>query len=526
MSQEKNARTHADTNTQQNTPYDMHMPNAPDNLKLNTEKHQNRDEFGRFVKRRSSQSHSVESPISSFPSSTSSIITDSTYVQVATPFLTKPEIFIVPPAPSSTPVPSPTPKRKQPMSRVGLELFKGDGNTNENSQNFIRLFRRDTADQDNQGRCELFKDYLCQGSPADDWYEELKPNVQEDWNLLRAEFDKRWPKVKPVKKSAQEYEDELMSTKLETSALGTKVTVGGMEVWSHVAWANGILRIAVNAGVQESSTYIGLVRKGLPDLIKEKVGTSFDNWTLFTDEVRNVNIEYIKDGVERANKRQTEQDDLLRRLARLEIGPGRTSQSTTITAPAIPAPRYATTTTTQPAQVQARNVPQTTAATYTAQPARSNPQYRYRTTPPMQSTAPRQPLTLAEKDLLYSMLNTLPHHPDTPAGNAAWLAQIIQWDSTHGGQNGRVTHQTPFPLKPGTAMICSGECFRCGTHGHNGSQCPIPPGEGLSRRETAWRAICSINLGGLNRAVAPGIHLVELEWKGEGEDAGFDQGKG
>ncbi|KIK23313.1 hypothetical protein PISMIDRAFT_69254, partial [Pisolithus microcarpus 441] len=55
--------------------------------------------------------------------------------------------------------------------------------------------------------------------------------------------------------------------------------------------------------------------------------------------------------------------------------------------------------------------------------------------------------------------------PTDMTGWRAYQTQVMQWGRTH-GKNTRVMEGTPFPLKPGTATICSGECYRCGTHGH------------------------------------------------------------
>ncbi|KAG2135238.1 uncharacterized protein EDB93DRAFT_1107202 [Suillus bovinus] len=64
---------------------------------------------------------------------------------------------------------------------------------------------------------------------------------------------------------------------------------------------------------------------------------------------------------------------------------------------------------------------------------------------------------------------------NTTAGQAAYDNQLKQWLATN-GQTRRVTENTQFPLRPGNAMICSGECFKCSAHGHI-RICAVGPGK-------------------------------------------------
>ena len=80
----------------------------------------------------------------------------------------------------------------------------------------------------------------------------------------------------------------------------------------------------------------------------------------------------------------------------------------------------------------------------------------------------------------------------------------------------KITDQTPYPLKPGTATICLGECFRCGTHGHSGIDCPIPEVDGARLSATKQHGEPSVT-GLWDRLISHSIRLVELEEQGNVE---------
>jgi hypothetical protein len=71
----------------------------------------------------------------------------------------------------------------------------------------------------------------------------------------------------------------------------------------------------------------------------------------------------------------------------------------------------------------------------------------------------------------------------------------------------------PIPLKPGTADVCTSECFKCGTHRHRAAWCKLPethPNH-LSREEATWRVICRAGLRPINKATTVKVHLVLSE---------------
>ncbi|KAG1812772.1 uncharacterized protein BJ212DRAFT_1276045, partial [Suillus subaureus] len=99
-------------------------------------------------------------------------------------------------------------------------------------------------------------------------------------------------------------------------------------------------------------------------------------------------------------------------------------------------------------------------------------------------------------------------HADTDTGHTAYGEQLRQW-SVKWGERARCTEKTPYPLTPGTAQICSGECFRCGAHGHIRPRCPIPADAQLPKNESIWHSNCTQILGTFNRATAPQIVQVK-----------------
>jgi hypothetical protein len=133
------------------------------------------------------------------------------------------------------------------------------------------------------------------------------------------------------------------------------------------------------------------------------------------------------------------------------------------------------------------------------------------TKPPFTSANPRPAPTNEQKAEVRLLLNKFPHHPDTLAGRQAHQAQQAEWVKTF-GYGTKVTEKTPYPLRPGTAPVNSGECFTCGQHGHLGVQtgktCEALGHRTLHPNEQQWRVICSRILK--EPRVATNIHFVAI----------------
>ena len=280
--------------------------------------------------------------------------------------------------------------------------------------------------------------------------------------------------------------------------LGKKETIAGREVYAHVAWADEMETVVIGAKLENTVTYIGHVRKELPKLLREKVGTGHADWTTFLQAIRDIDIDHIREGVdiwkkdeeakkkdqEKRKKESDDQEVLKRHIQQLEK----------LTAsPTAPIRQQMT-------SFSIGNTPQNvTQPLQQAPPATANPfinntggrgnlLYATQTKPPNQ----RPPPTQEDRAALLVCLQKYPHHPDTEAGRQAHQAQQADWARTH-GLNAMVTESTPYPLRPGTLPVGSGECFTCGLLGHMGRRDGSTCGgnRALHPHEQTWRSICS-----------------------------------
>jgi hypothetical protein len=371
------------------------------------------------------------------------------------------------------------------MASEQVTPFHGDKD-DENPEDFLRSFFRRMGTTSDDVKKQQFKYYLQADSPADEWFEELPLADKKDWATIDAAFNLRWPRKKASKKTTEEYEEEITSLRLKMEDLGKKEKTGGREVYSHISWADKMTTIIRGAKLEATTTYVGHVRKELPRLLREKVGAGHKDWMVFLQAVRDVDLDHIRDGVDIWKKEQQEQEALKKRIQQLEkltaspTAPLRQQMTSFSIGNLAAGP-------TRPSQ----QTPSSQADPFTGTGGgRGNLFYAPQAKPPPQTSRP--PATPADRAALLACLQKFPQHPDTEAGRQAHQAQQASWAKMH-GLGATVTESTPYPLRPGTLPVGSGECFTCGFSGHlgrrDGSTCggnrPLHP------YEQTWRSICS-----------------------------------
>lgn len=391
------------------------------------------------------------------------------------------------------------------MSNEHVAPFHGD-KENESPADFLRSFFRRMGTASDEVKKQQFPNFLQADSVADEWFDDLVNNDKKDWKSIEAAFNTRWPRKKAVKKTAEEYEEEIMGLRLKMEDLGKKEKVAGREIYAHIAWADKMGTIVRGAKLEGTSTYIGHVRKELPKVLREKVGAGHADWLSFLQAVRDVDVDHIRDGVSIWKKEQEEQDAIRKRIQQLEkltaspTGPLR--QQMTSFNIGNPPP----TSSRQPAAA----IPDNSNPFTNTTGGRGNLFQVPQTRPPTQSGNTRPPATHADRAALLVCLQKYPHHPDTEAGRQAHQAQQAEWMKTH-GMGAFVTESTPYPLRPGTLPVGSGECFTCGFSGHMGRRDGSTCGgtRALHPHEQTWRAICSRILR-QTRTVA-NVHMVAVD---------------
>lgn len=409
--------------------------------------------------------------------------------------------------PSGSPVkqtlPLPAAKPIQPQIAMSTELvtpFHGDKD-DENPEDFLRSFFRRMGTGSEDVMKQQFPNFLQADSVADEWYEELKEEEKISWTTIEAAFRKRWPRKKAAKKTNEEYEEEIRDLQIKMEDLGKKEKVAGREVYTHIAWADKMGTIIKGAKLEKTTTHIGHVRKNLPKLLREKIGAGHADWAEFLKAVRDIDIDSIRDGVDLWKKEQAEQETVKKRIRELEK-----AVSTTPTAPI----RHQMSSFNIGSQPNTGSVAQqgtTPIANVFTNPNGGRGNLFAQARP---ANIPRPPPTQADRVAIQGQLAKYPQHPDTEPGRRAHQAQQAEWMRTH-GPGTRITESTPYPLRPGTSPVNSGECFTCGFTGHlgkrDGSTC-----EGrraLHPNEQAWRSICSRILRETRGAV--NVQLVAVD---------------
>ena len=414
----------------------------------------------------------------------------------------------VPAQQSTFPLANPVPPLQPRHMVEAVLLFHGDQATVENASDFIKAYNRsmmflNPLATDRQKMLAL-PNYFGTGSPAEKWYDDLMANPPGTWEDLVTAFNERWPTVKSAMQTSEEYQTELLELKMAEEDIGVIKTIGRQRVWTHVKWAEEALELANLAGIRTGLMLIWQVKKNLPQVIRKQLNNKYADWTAFTTAVKDVNTTRLKQEREDIEERKRQEEERERKILHK-----------------VEAVKKATTADLS-AQLQCLTIGQVAVSQMTVGPVprsgnKATTRFAIQAGP--RRTTPYVPPTEGQKETVQKGLEMYPHQRLDNDGQKTYVNQLADWATKHGAFM-RIAEDTLYPLKLGTAMICSRECFHCGTHSHGSFKCPTEDHDEsrLSRSETAWRALCNRILGPFNKNNAQNIRRIALE--GQENNAG------
>jgi hypothetical protein len=122
--------------------------------------------------------------------------------------------------------------------------WTGEGDDQLSMKQFLREIDN-KIDEHNfrteEQKVKCMRNNIAYGSPADNWFGGLKVTKRDTYEHITAVFKREWPLIVTVKELKVEHIWALKEWLLTLEELGKKVECpGGVQVWSHVKWANSL----------------------------------------------------------------------------------------------------------------------------------------------------------------------------------------------------------------------------------------------------------------------------------------------
>ena len=92
-------------------------------------------------------------------------------------------------------------------------------------------------------------------------------------------------------------------------------------MYTHVAWADKMAQSVKGAKWEKTTNQLRQVRKELPTILREKIGTGHKEWNDLLKAIRDVDVEYIRDSIDINNKEQADIEKCFKVLEALSRSP-------------------------------------------------------------------------------------------------------------------------------------------------------------------------------------------------------------
>ncbi|KAG1795829.1 hypothetical protein EV424DRAFT_1353400 [Suillus variegatus] len=389
-----------------------------------------------------------------------------------------------------------------------VPLFHGDYRDKEEPSLWFAQFQLSLPDNylDAQ-RVRRLKMQMAPGSMADQWFDDVAISCSS-FSQFQAEFISRWPPPKPPKYSRAQQKERVMAQVLKEEDIGVWLPGEPTGNYGHVTWATKVMRIAMGMG-DSAGLLVEYAVEGIPNVLKDHLTCSYSSWQEFLQDVESVPAVKLKRAKEDLNMNRTRDADIAQLKAQSSSAfntlPFQFSQMTMDNSrPTQPSYRASRTyanannflSATPSANLMAMPTQATPVATVNRFARGAGPNAMgWRNNPFVRPT-----LTRAQ---IMEKLNTLPQRQATEAGRRQYEADVDAWHRMHGTE-GTPSLERPYPLRPGTAVVGSGECYTCGMITepmHLSSQCVAT--ETLRPQESRWRQYIAAMLRRAAPAQAP-----------------------
>nr|GAT42670.1 predicted protein [Mycena chlorophos] len=401
-----------------------------------------------------------------------------------------------------------------------LPTFYGDerdvkhGNSAEEWARMFKVRSRDLGRDKDAQRIEDVGDHFATRSPAAKWYAEHQAgqNAATTWAGFVTAFTAQFPAEDQAEPSPEEYQQRLVEARIQLEDLNTTVGEPGAEVYAYVKFAARLLDLARKGGVKDTSSYIGIVRKNLPEPLRKRISATPKDWVAFTNEIKKVDRVVLLEDVETAKEQKEREAAIEKRLASAEKQMPMTPVSkmaSRLSSTVLNTPRSSNT-----------GSSSTTGRDLFAASGGGQGSIRF---------ARVESLSEDGMKKLRALVDRAQPPPNTAQGRDLYRRQMEAWTLQYGALGSRrpPLEEIGYPLTPGTALLCSGECFTCGqltAPPHRKPDCKAEP---VPREEGSFRAACMRHLGRVrappaNSAIA--VNYLDLTLADSDDEEDFQSG--
>ena len=389
------------------------------------------------------------------------------------------------------------PPMVMPAATKTLPLFHGDYSNSEEPAHWFVQFQLALLDTWSEAaKIHRFQLQLAPGGYTDEWFNKLPASDRASLAAIRMAFLKQWPPMKHAKWLKLQQKERVREQGLKEEEVGKWVQEGRVGDYGQNVWVDRVMRLALSMGNMDGSLIEYAIETALAAL-KDHLEDGYDSWEDFIQAVREIpaaRLRRSKEELEQNRAHNSAIASLKQQVAQLTVRMALSSQQST--SRLSPSPSYSSLF--PSAQAHTQGMPASTTVA-------GSPQWCNLT--PLKGPLPPH-ISLLRAQII-KQVSGIPQRSNTDEGRRLWEADVDIWHHMH-GRDAPPSLERPYPLKPGTAALGSGECFSCGMitdPPHISGTCQAT--EQLRPLESRWRQLVT---GMLRRATLPRTPTSQVQY--------------